>query len=244
MSEIEDFFDVEEILDKKYNAREGKNYYLVKWEGYPPEQNTWEPEENLETIPDLVDEFEKKYQKKLRQNKKQREEKLNKLKSARGKKEKLSSSSSASLKICISTEVDTKPAKPVHSKLKHLVPKLAKAMPDRPKRVTLDTKETDAMEIDTLIPTHSEAAMDIDQTGIRVNTSIFNHSKVKGSLKEDTPAKIVGCRRVENDILYVVMFNMRKDGVIPEPRVYSQNELKTFAPKLLTDYWLENAVLA
>lgn len=53
MSEIEDFFDVEEILDKKYNARERKNYYLVKWEGYPPEQNTWEPEENLETVPDL-----------------------------------------------------------------------------------------------------------------------------------------------------------------------------------------------
>ena len=244
MSEIEDFFDVEEILDKKYNAREGKNYYLVKWEGYPPEQNTWEPEENLETIPDLVEQFEKKYQNKLKQAKKQREEKLNKLKSARAKKEKLSSSSSASLKIRISTEVDTKPAKPAHNKLKHLVPKLAKAVPDRPERVALDTKETDAMEIETQIPHHSEAPMDIDQTVIRVATSIFNHYKVKGNLKDDIPAKIVGCRRVENDILYVVMFSLRKDGVIPEPRVYSQKELKALAPKLLTDYWIENAILA
>lgn len=244
MSEIEDFFDVEEILDKKYNAREGKNYYLVKWEGYPPEQNTWEPEENLETIPDLVDEFEKKYQKKLKQAKKQREEKLNKLKSARGKKEKSSSASSASLKIRISTEVDTKPAKPASNKLKQLVPKLAKAMPDRPERMTLDTKETDAMEIDTPIPQNREEAMDIDTTGIRVNTSIFNHLKVKGNIKQDIPSKIVGCRKVENDILYVVMFSMRKDGVIPEPRVYSQKDLKALAPKLLTDYWIENAILA
>jgi transposase InsO family protein len=38
-------FEVEEILDSR---RRGKGIqYLVKWKGYPPEENTWEPPSNL-----------------------------------------------------------------------------------------------------------------------------------------------------------------------------------------------------
>lgn len=52
---------VEKILDKK---KEGfKVKYLVKWEGYPIEQSTWEPEENLEYVQGLVDQFENNYNK-------------------------------------------------------------------------------------------------------------------------------------------------------------------------------------
>jgi len=57
-SDSEDFFTVEKIIDKK---KEGKKlFYLVKWEGYPEEQNTWEPVANLSNVKDLVKEFEKK----------------------------------------------------------------------------------------------------------------------------------------------------------------------------------------
>lgn len=39
--EDDDIYTVEHIVDKK---KEGlKTFYLVKWEGFPHSQNTWEP---------------------------------------------------------------------------------------------------------------------------------------------------------------------------------------------------------
>lgn len=43
---MEEEYIVEKIMDKKIDAR-GFVRYLVKWEGYPPSSNTWEPLENL-----------------------------------------------------------------------------------------------------------------------------------------------------------------------------------------------------
>lgn len=41
------FFYVERILDKR--TENGKTFYLIKWIGYDsPEDNSWEPEENLD----------------------------------------------------------------------------------------------------------------------------------------------------------------------------------------------------
>lgn len=45
---------IEKIVDSK------KDFYLVKWEGYPESANTWEPKKRLKTdVPQLVKEFEK-----------------------------------------------------------------------------------------------------------------------------------------------------------------------------------------
>ena len=38
-------FEVEEILDRQ--RIDGQPHYLVRWKGYEPSGNTWEPEENL-----------------------------------------------------------------------------------------------------------------------------------------------------------------------------------------------------
>nr|POF17929.1 retrotransposon-derived protein peg10 [Quercus suber] len=48
----DDEYVVEKILKKK-----GQNY-LVKWEGYPSSENTWEPKENLHNCKDLLRRFE------------------------------------------------------------------------------------------------------------------------------------------------------------------------------------------
>ena len=42
----------------------GKTEYLIKWKGYPEQENTWEPADNLQCF-GMISEFEHKYEKKL-----------------------------------------------------------------------------------------------------------------------------------------------------------------------------------
>jgi hypothetical protein len=50
MNEPEEYV-VETILDKK--IKDGKIWYYLAWKGYGPEENTWEPKENL-GCPELI----------------------------------------------------------------------------------------------------------------------------------------------------------------------------------------------
>jgi len=59
--ETKEEYVVEDILDKK-STPDGP-LYLVKWVGYGPEDNTWEPEENLVGCLDLLEKFNRSYEK-------------------------------------------------------------------------------------------------------------------------------------------------------------------------------------
>lgn len=62
-------FVVEEIVGKRYNNKTKQFEYLLKWEGYPSEQNTWEPYANLTSCRYLIREYERKlYRRHLRKD--------------------------------------------------------------------------------------------------------------------------------------------------------------------------------
>jgi chromobox protein 5 len=44
-NQAEDVYVVEEILARKYSG--GQHYYKIRWKGYSPSDDTWEPEKNI-----------------------------------------------------------------------------------------------------------------------------------------------------------------------------------------------------
>ncbi|XP_066474822.1 M-phase phosphoprotein 8 isoform X2 [Tiliqua scincoides] len=54
----DDVFEVEKILDWKIEA--GQTLYKVRWKGYSPDDDTWEPEAHLEDCKEVLLEFRKK----------------------------------------------------------------------------------------------------------------------------------------------------------------------------------------
>ena len=55
MSSGSDFI-VEAILNKR--VKNNQIEYLIKWEGYPIEEATWEPVRNLSNVKDMIRRFE------------------------------------------------------------------------------------------------------------------------------------------------------------------------------------------
>ncbi|KAF8748754.1 hypothetical protein RHS01_10600 [Rhizoctonia solani] len=60
--EGEEEYEVEQIIDSK--QQRGKWFYLIKWKGYGPEDNSWEPEELLEHSQEEIQRFNKSQLKK------------------------------------------------------------------------------------------------------------------------------------------------------------------------------------
>ncbi|XP_053165659.1 M-phase phosphoprotein 8 isoform X2 [Hemicordylus capensis] len=56
--EEEDVFEVEKIVDVKTEG--GEILYKVRWKGYPPDDDTWEPEAHLEYCKEVLLEFRKR----------------------------------------------------------------------------------------------------------------------------------------------------------------------------------------
>ena len=55
-------FIVEKIIGKR--IRNGNTYYMVKWGNYKDQETTWEPIQNLTTVKEFVNEYEKEVKEK------------------------------------------------------------------------------------------------------------------------------------------------------------------------------------
>lgn len=62
------FYEVEKILGKRKTKDDYE--YLIKWKGYKVDESTWEPENNLFTIRDLIEEYNAEYEPQNLSNKK------------------------------------------------------------------------------------------------------------------------------------------------------------------------------
>ena len=66
VNDEEDLYELEDVLDSKVERRVVK--YLVRWEGYGPDDTTWEPWSNMvsEFAKNKVREFHRRYPQKPR----------------------------------------------------------------------------------------------------------------------------------------------------------------------------------
>lgn len=67
MCEEEEDYEVEAVRKWRYNLRERRHEFYIKWSGYPEDQNTWEPPEHLH-CDHLIAEFRKNLDGKQLQN--------------------------------------------------------------------------------------------------------------------------------------------------------------------------------
>jgi len=66
MAAAEEEYTVERLKDKR--IRNGMIEYLIAWQGYGPDEDTWEPKKNLD-CPDLIRQFEEKLKEKKKRGK-------------------------------------------------------------------------------------------------------------------------------------------------------------------------------
>ncbi|ODN04520.1 Chromobox protein 3 [Orchesella cincta] len=55
---LEDEYVVEKILDRRESK--GQVFYLIKWQGFSDQDNTWEPYDNVSDCPELIKDFEER----------------------------------------------------------------------------------------------------------------------------------------------------------------------------------------
>ena len=56
--EHEDRYEIEKILKSKTDTKKGTIHYFIKWKGWGPKNNTWEPVDNINQ--EALDEFNKR----------------------------------------------------------------------------------------------------------------------------------------------------------------------------------------
>merc|ERR1712154_90867 len=75
-NEASDIYEVEKIIAGPLRRREHLNKicYKVRWKGYGPEEDTWQPKADLVYVEDLIDDYTKERNEQIRQRKRKIQE--------------------------------------------------------------------------------------------------------------------------------------------------------------------------
>ena len=80
-----DIYEVEKVVGMKKDA-DGNELFRVRWKGYPPEEDTWEPKHHLDGCLEKLQEFLEKVQTEKRKEKEERRQKSIELKKKEAEK--------------------------------------------------------------------------------------------------------------------------------------------------------------
>ena len=229
-NESEDMYEVEKILDKKTDKKGA--LYLVKWEGFSEAQATWEPEEHLQGVKWLMDDFNRRWSG-------QTPKPAAKPEPAPMPQKRSSAPLAEDIPIK-KPDIKTSEPEPTIFLPPNLIqdtedsPKSAPKQASKPKvKLAPKPKPRQAPKVASKAPTVAPTPADSPSVppGLRV---------IRGNLSLDVAVKILGCRQQGTGIEYAVQFKRRPDVVIM-PQICSHEELRQNAPWLLSQYLLEAA---
>lgn len=209
--EHEEEYSVEKIINKR--VRNNKVEYYLKWKGYNDEDNTWEPEENLD-CEELIKEFEDKL-------KRAEKEKKLKEKGDRGSRKRTISNST------IASGASSEAAGPSKERKKVSPPKSKNDKADKPDKNEKNDKNDKSDKHDTSDPTTIDDEDDImsesRESVIPVNAHV---NKV--------PEKIIGATDSSGQLMFLLKW---KD--IEEADLIPAKEANVMCPQIVIKFYEE-----
>lgn len=207
--ESDEEFVVEAILDKRKKG--GKVEYLIKWKGYPREESTWEPQENL-NCPELLKEFEKNPTAAAGSKRK-----------AKPVEEELSGPESVS-----SSESEEEPRKTRSLKKFKIEKPKEKKKEEPPKKSVLYSRKSAA---------NASESEKNDEADEETELRRMEDDGKGHFLFGDTPDKINGVKQIDDRLELEIGWKKRKNGVTPLPTSFTSMEIRRYDKDFLLDYY-------
>jgi len=235
-------YNVEKFLDMK--IEKGKKMFLVKWQGYPYTQATWEPIEHLDAIPTMVEAFEKEYQKK-NQPRTQEPQAKKTISTHPSEPKTLKRFATANLtNETITKKIKGNPNNETGEEEYHA--EESSPAGDQSPIVEIDEDEEEKIETKSTSPKPNQRK--VPKPPLKAPQRKVQAQKKKekiGSFKQkDKPLCIKGVKPGKNNEFYfIVEWEKRSDGTKPENSHVSNEEFKLHAPKFLFEFYESKLVI-
>ena len=250
-------YEVEHIIGKRQGTKGLE--YKVKWLGYPIDQNTWEPLENLDNAHSAIESFEANTSQSSKNIDSELEENFSKAKIKYTKKKKerqIESESESSVsekpkqkilrkKIEKKRETDSEnrserkktPTQERQKKIREGEKAKLKSKQKEPEKELERTKEKE--KVKTKEKEGSKAKKREESAKKKVLIDNLSIEENQGSFKlKDLPKRIVHCQIEEKDgVKFEVEWRKTKNGEKPGNTMFFSKELRKYDPELIIDFY-------
>ena len=219
---------IEKIVDMRINNLTKCVEYLVKWVGFPEEENTWEPKENLVNCKEAIEDFEKEQKKK-----KNEKNDINNDNYSRS-----SSKSSSSSNIKNSNNIK------YLNKKRNTTMKLNNNLNNNTNKNILSSNNNNSNNnLNKIKKIGKKSPKNFSSSNDEENSSSSSSTENYGNIEKDIPKKIVSVSIVKSGIKPILSFEIewekRKNNFKPKNSMYKNNELRNSKKglNLLVDYY-------